>query len=144
MKKWSGKQCSLITRTYRNYFLYVVKNLYFFLKLDFYNVDLWNATPWHRIELLRLFFGILLILSPRRHYKNFKTTFSKADYRWFARSPRDTKNMWDTTHVYGLFCVVYAASWDRFLMSHISNHPAVEVVIMHETKGFSRAIRDKI
>ncbi len=46
--------------------------------------------------------------------------------------------------MYGLFCVVYAASRDRYLVSHVSNHLAVEVIIMHETKGFSRAIRDKL
>ncbi len=38
----------------------------------------------------------------------------------------------------------YAASRDRFLVSHISNHLVVKVVIMPETKGFSRVIRDKI
>ncbi len=38
----------------------------------------------------------------------------------------------------------YAASRDRFLVSHVSNHLTVEAVIIHEIKGFSRAIRDKI
>ncbi len=47
------------------------------------------------------------------------------------------------TRVYGLFRV-YAASWDRFLVSYIWNCLAVEVVIMHEKKGFSHTIRDKI
>ncbi len=46
--------------------------------------------------------------------------------------------------VYGLFRIFYAASRDRFLVSCVSNHLAVEVLIMHETKGFSLAIRDKI
>ncbi len=52
----------------------------------------------------------------------------------------DAKNMQD----YGLFRVVYAALRDRFLMSRVLNHLAVEARIMHETKGFSSAIRDKI
>ncbi len=52
--------------------------------------------------------------------------------------------MRDVTRVYGLFCIFYAASQDRFLMSHVSNHLTVEAVIMLETNGFSRAIRDKI
>ncbi len=38
----------------------------------------------------------------------------------------------------------YAASRDRFLVSRISNCLSVEAVIMDETKGFSRVIRDKI
>ncbi len=53
--------------------------------------------------------------------------------------------MRDMTHAYyGLFCVVYAASCDRFLVSHVSNCLAVETVIMRETERFSSAIRDKI
>ncbi len=36
---------------------------------------------------------------------------------------------------FGLFCVVYAALWDRFLVSRISNHLAT-----YDTKGFSRAM----
>ncbi len=50
----------------------------------------------------------------------------------------------DTTPVYGLFRIFYADSLNRFLMSHVLNRLAVEAVIMHETKWFSRAIRDKI
>ncbi len=69
--------------------------------------------------------------------------FPKAIYRKFARRPWDTKNMQDTTRVYGLFCIFYAASRDRFLVSSVSNRRVVEAVIMHETKGFSHAIRDK-
>ncbi len=38
-------------------------------------------------------------------------------YRQFARSPWEPKNMRDVTCVYGLFCVVYVPSWDRFLVS---------------------------
>ncbi len=52
--------------------------------------------------------------------------------------------MQDATRVYQLFCIFYAASRDRFLMSHILNRLAVETVIMLETKGFSLAIKDKI
>ncbi len=59
---------------------------------------------------------------------------------------RDMENMRDATCVYGLFHIFYAASRDRFLIlvSRASNRLAVEAVIMHETKGFSHAIRDKI
>ncbi len=46
--------------------------------------------------------------------------------------------------VYQLFRIFYAASRDKFLVSRISNCLAVEAVIMHETKRFSHAIRDKI
>ncbi len=52
--------------------------------------------------------------------------------------------MRDTTRVYGLFRIFYAAAQDRFLMPRISNHLMVEAVIMHETKGFSCAIRARI
>ncbi len=52
--------------------------------------------------------------------------------------------MQDVTHVYGLFRIFYAISRDRFLVSRISNHLAIEAVIMHETKGFSHVISDKI
>ncbi len=48
------------------------------------------------------------------------------------------KNMWDATRI------SYAALQDRFLMSCISNHPVVEAVIIHKTKGFSRAMKDQI
>ncbi len=34
--------------------------------------------------------------------------------------------------------------WFMRQISHISNHLAVEAVIMHKKKGFSRTIRDKI
>ncbi len=37
----------------------------------------------------------------------------------------------------------YATSQNRFFMSHMSNPLVVEAVIMHETKGFSCALRDK-
>ncbi len=52
--------------------------------------------------------------------------------------------MRDATRVYWLFRIFYSASRDRFLVSHVLNHLAVEVIIMHEAKGFSHAIRDKI
>ncbi len=48
------------------------------------------------------------------------------------------------TRVYWLFCIFYAASRDRFLVSCTSNHLVLEAVIMHETKGFSRKIGNKI
>ncbi len=56
---------------------------------------------------------------------------------------RDAKNIRDAIRVYGLFRIFYATSRDKFHMSHASNHLAVEVVIMHKTMRFSRAIRDK-
>ncbi len=43
-----------------------------------------------------------------------------------------------------LFHMFYAASRDRFLVSRVSNHLAVEAVIMHKIKGFSGAIGDKV
>ncbi len=52
--------------------------------------------------------------------------------------------MRDVTRVYGLFHIFYAASRDRFLRSHVSNHRVVDVQIVHETKGFSSAKRDKM
>ncbi len=52
--------------------------------------------------------------------------------------------MLDAKRVYRLFRIFYAASRDRFLVSRFSNHLTVEAIIMHEVKGFSRAIRDKI
>ncbi len=52
--------------------------------------------------------------------------------------------MQDTTREYGLLSIFYAASRDRFLVSRFLNRLAIESVIMHETKGLSRAIRDKI
>ncbi len=57
---------------------------------------------------------------------------------------RDMKNMQDTTRVYGLFCILYAASRDRFLVSRFSNCLVVKAVIMHETTGFSHVVKDKI
>ncbi len=68
----------------------------------------------------------------------------KAGYRRFARRVQDEKNMQYAKRVYRLFRIFYAASRDRFLNSRISNHVTVEAVIIHETKGFSHAIRDKI
>ncbi len=38
----------------------------------------------------------------------------------------------------------YTASWDIFLVPPLSNHLAVEAVIMHKMKGFPRATRNKI
>ncbi len=52
--------------------------------------------------------------------------------------------MQNAMRVYGLFCIFYAPSRDRFLMSRVSNRRMIETVIMHETKGFSHVIRDKI
>ncbi len=52
--------------------------------------------------------------------------------------------MRDATRVYGLFRIFYAASQDADFLFLVSNHLAVEAVDMPETKGFSRAIRDKI
>ncbi len=40
--------------------------------------------------------------------------------------------MQDMTSVYGLFRAVYAASWDRFLVFHLSNRLAVEEVIIKD------------
>ncbi len=61
-----------------------------------------------------------------------------------SRNVHDMKNMRDVTYVYGLFHIFYAASQNKFLVSCVLNHLVVEAVIMHETKGFSRAIWDKI
>ncbi len=52
--------------------------------------------------------------------------------------------MRNATCVYGLFRIFYTVSGDRFLVSCVSNCLVVEAEIMHETNGFSRAIRDKI
>ncbi len=57
---------------------------------------------------------------------------------------RETRETRETRCVYGLFRIFYAASRDKFLVSRVSNHLAVEAIIIHETKGFSRAIMDKI
>ncbi len=76
--------------------------------------------------------------------QNAKNEKCIADYRRFVRSLWDAKNMRDATRVYELFRVVYAASWNRFFMFHISTWLVVEAIIMHKTKGFSHAIRDKI
>ncbi len=57
---------------------------------------------------------------------------------------QDEKNMRHVKCVYRLFHIFYAALGDRFLVSYVSNHLAVEADIMYEAKGFSHAIRDKI
>ncbi len=69
-------------------------------------------------------------------FKIFWYYYAQAGYRQFARNPWDAKNMQDAMRVYALFRVVYAALWDKFLMSHVSNCLVIEVVIMHETKEF--------
>ncbi len=52
--------------------------------------------------------------------------------------------MRDAKRVYRLFRIFYATSRDRFFVSRVLTHLAVEAVIMQEAKGFSCAIRDKI
>ncbi len=106
-----------------------------------------NVKIIYRLFAIRLF-SLAIILSLIAWENPFVSRIiTPSSSRWFE-TKQHKKYKITGTHGSHLACFsylgLYAASWDRFLVSCVSNHLAVEAIIMYKTKGFSRAIRDKI